>query len=173
MDEHDKAIAAARYIHSALVDANCSAFLWWGLAYAAPPAQIQDAVHRQKMRDEGLILVDADRVNGVNPFRERTPKYYTFKQFSRFIPSGSVRLETPASEVPLVAAFRSADARRIVLVFINPDRSLCAVAPRITSGRSYKLIECWLTDRTNRCVPGQWTGTLPAESVCTLVYQQS
>lgn len=170
MDEHDKAIAAARYLHSALVDAGCNAFLWWGLAYAAPAAQITDEVHRQKMRDEGLILVEPDRVNGVNAFREQTPKYFAFKQFSRFIPPGYVRLETPAA-APLVAAFRSPDAHRVVVVLINPDRSPLPVTPRITGDQAYQFAEHWLTDRQHQCASARWTGTLPAESVSTLIYQ--
>lgn len=169
MDEHDKALACARYLHTALVDAGCNAFLWWGLTYAAPGEHLKDEVHRQKMRDEGLILVAPDRADGVNAFRERTPKYFSFKQFARFIPPGSVRLETTASDGPLVAAFRSPDARRVVLVLINPDREPCAVAPRITPAAQLK--ECWLTDRQHQCAPASWTGTLPPESVNTLIYQ--
>lgn len=170
MGEHDKAMAAARYLHSALVDADCNAFLWWGLTYAAPAAHIKDEAHRQKTRDEGLILVAPDRVNGVNAFHERTPKYFAFKQFSRFILPGYVRLETPAA-APLVAAFRSPDARRVVVVLINPDRLPLPVTLRITGEKKYQFAEHWLTDRQHQCASARWTGTLPAESVSTLIYQ--
>lgn len=171
MDEHNKGIAAARYLHSALVDASCNAFLWWGLAYAAPGPSIKDEAHRQKMRDEGLILVEPERLDGVHRFRERTPKYYAFKQFSRFLAPGYVRLETPASDSPLVAAFRSPDARRVVVVLINPDPTPRLVTPRITGQPSYQRVEYWLTDRKHQCESVPWLDTLPAESVNTLVYQ--
>jgi O-glycosyl hydrolase len=105
----------------------------------------------------------------VNAFRERTPKYFAFKQFSRFISPGFIRLETAASDVPLVAAFRSPDARRVVIVCINPNRVPRAVTPRITPAA--QLTECWLTDRQHQCAAANWTGTLPAESVCTLICQ--
>lgn len=170
MDEHDKAMAAARYLHSALVDAGCNAFLWWGLAYSAPAADLKDETHRQKMRDEGLILVEPNRTNGVNALRERTPKYFAFKQFSRFVLPGYVRLETPAV-APLVAAFRSPDARRVVVVLINPDRVALPATLRITGDHAYQLAEQWVTDRRHQCATVGWTGVLPAESVSTLIYQ--
>src|SRR5882724_1613833 len=41
MDEHSKAIAAGRYVHTALVDAGANAFFWWGLVYSAPPLSVK------------------------------------------------------------------------------------------------------------------------------------
>ena len=131
---------------------------------------VNDANNRQKFRDEGLILVSHDRRDGVNAFRELTPKYFAFKQFSRFILPGYVRLETPAA-APLVAAFRSPDARHVVVVLINPERLPLPVTLRITGDQAYQFAEHWLTDRQHQCASARWTGTLPAESVSTLIYQ--
>jgi O-glycosyl hydrolase len=170
MDEHDKALAAARYLHAALVDAQASAFLWWGLAYSLPPPD-RKGEEAQKFRDEGLILVGHRKKGGVHPFAERTPKYYTFKQFSRFIRPGWVRLEVKAPAGRLVAAFRSPDRRRVAVVLINPEKSPRKVAPRLAGDARYRLVRAHVTDRKQRCAAVPWTGSLSGESVTTLIYQ--
>ena len=171
MDEHDKALAAARYLHAVLVDAQGSAFLWWGLAYSLPPPTVQGEEERQKFRDEGLVLVGHEKKGGVHPYAERTPKYYTFKQFARFIRPGWVRLEVKASALPLVAAFRSPDSRQVAVVALNPDKSPRALEPRVSGGAAYRLARVYVTDRKHRCEEVPWTGSLTAESVTTLIYE--
>jgi len=168
MDEHDKAIAAARYIHSALVDAGCSAFLWWGLVYSEPPPHIKGEHERQKFRDEGLILVAHEKKNGVHPFLERTKKYYIFKQFSRFVPPGCLRVDAPSTDACLVTAFRSPDSSRLVIVLINPAKN-CRIKPQISMVPDCRITETWVTDRTRQCEKVQWTGSLEPESVTTLI----
>jgi len=170
MDEHDKAIAAARYLHAALVDAGANAFLWWGLAYSAPPATIHGEEERQKFRDEGLILVGPEMSKDTHPFRERTKKYFTLKQYFRFVRPGDVRLEADAPESTLMAAFRSSDRRRVVLVLINPDRAPRALRPVIEGDDRYHHEETWVTDRARECERVDWQNTLHPESVTTLVF---
>ena len=59
LTEHQKAIQAARYMHTTFVDAQASAFLWWGLIYSVAPGNEKDENVLQKHRDEGLVLVRA------------------------------------------------------------------------------------------------------------------
>ncbi len=161
-------------MHAALVDAGAGAFLWWGLIYSAPPATVRGEVERQKFRDEGLILVEPEASDGVHAFRERTPKSYTFQQFSKFIRPGWVRLdvpEPPGPGAPLVAAFRSADGRKVAVVLINPDKAAPrAIEPRVTAAHAFRLDRAYVTDRRRRCEPTEWPGVLPPESVTTLLY---
>jgi glucuronoarabinoxylan endo-1,4-beta-xylanase len=171
MDEHDKAMAAARYLHSALVDAGASAFLWWGLVYSEPPPGIKGKERRQKFRDEGLILVRHEKKGGVHAFRERTPKYFALKQFARFVRPGWVRLEVKASPGALVAAFRSPDARQVAVVVLNPERAPRASDPRVSGEAKYRLARAYVTDRKHRCEAVPWTGSLTPESVTTLLYE--
>jgi glucuronoarabinoxylan endo-1,4-beta-xylanase len=171
LDEHDKAVAAARYVHSALVDAGCNAVLWWGLIYSTPPTFVKGHQERQKFRDEGLILVDHRREGSVHPYRERTKKSYAFQQFARFVRPGWVRLEVETRAGRLAAAFRSADGRAVALVLINPDTASVPVAPRVNGARSYRLAEAHVTDRVHRCEPVAWQGSIAAESITTLIFR--
>jgi O-glycosyl hydrolase len=170
MDEHSKAIAAGRYVHAALVDAGANAFFWWGLVYSEPPPNVKGAWDRQKFRDEGLILVDAEKKDGVHPFKERTRKYFVLKQFTRFVRPGWVRMAVTADPARLVAAFRSPDKKTLAVVLINADGIPQAFEVRVTGDREYRLSAAYRTDRALECAPVDWTGTAPAESVTTLLY---
>jgi O-glycosyl hydrolase len=170
MDEHDKALAAALYLHAALVDAGSNAFLWWGLTYSLPPSALQGEAS-QKFRDEGLVLVGRDKQAGVQPYAERTPKYFAFKQFSRFIRPGWVRLEVKSSPIPLVSAFRSPDSKRLAVVVINPEKGARAIEPRLVSEAKYRLAEVHVTDRQLQCAKVSWKGSVTGESVTTFVYE--
>ncbi|HEX8199315.1 MAG TPA: hypothetical protein VF590_02425 [Isosphaeraceae bacterium] len=174
LDEHEKAIAAACYLHAALVDAGANAFLWWGLIYSAPPESVTEEQERQKFRDEGLILVEPEPRGGTHPFRERTPKSYAFQQFAKFVRPGWIRLdvpEPPGAGAPLAAAFRDPDGRRVAVIVIHPEKgSSQAMAVRVTGARSYHLNRSYVTDRRRRCEPGAWAGELAPESVTTLLF---
>ncbi len=174
LDEHEKAIAGARYMHSALVDAGAGAFLWWGLAYSEAPPSIEGADERQKFRDEGLILVEARPEGGVHAFRERTPKSYAFQQFAGFVRPGWVRLHLPEpreKDFPLVAAFRNEDGRKVAVVLIHPGKTDSGqIEPRVTGPHAYRLDRAFVTDRVRRFGQSEWTGSLPPESVTTLLY---
>jgi O-glycosyl hydrolase len=170
MDEHDKALAAACYLHAALVDAGANAFLWWGLTYSLPPPRLQGE-ERQKMRDEGLILVKHDKDHDVHPYAERPPRYYAFRQFSRFVGLGWVRLAVAASATLPISAFRSPDRKQVAVVIINPDRAVRAINLRVAGESKYRLGEVHVTDRKTQCAPTAWRGCVSGESVTTLVYQ--
>lgn len=174
-DEHDKTIAAARYMHSVLVDAGANAFLWWGLIYSAPPPSADRPEERQKFRDEGLILVEPELTDGGHRFLERTPKSYAFQQFAKFVRPGWVRLDVPdPSETggPLAAAFRDPASRAVAVVLINPDRAAAKpLAVRVTGGPAFRLDRAFVTDRQRHCEPADWADSLPPESVTTLLYE--
>jgi glucuronoarabinoxylan endo-1,4-beta-xylanase len=170
MDEHSKAIAAGRYVHTALVDAGANAFFWWGLVYSAPPSSVKGAWERQKFREEGLILVDPEKKDGVHPFQERTRKYFVLKQFARFVRPGWVRMAVTADPARLVAAFRSPDRKAVAVVVVHPAGIPEAFDVRVTGDGPYRLSKAYLTDRTRECAPVEWTGIVPAESVTTLLY---
>jgi O-glycosyl hydrolase len=176
LDEHDKAIAAARYMHAALVDAGANAFLWWGLIYSAPPTSVKGEQERQKFRDEGLILVEPESTGGTHRFLERTPKSYVFQQFARFVRPGWVRLDVtePAEKhAPLVAAFRKEDGRQVAVVLINPDRERAKLDTlRVTGAQPFRLERAFVTDRRRLCEPAEWAETLPPESVTTLLFRE-
>jgi O-glycosyl hydrolase len=174
LDEHDKAIAAARYMHTALVDAGANAFLWWGLVYSEPPPGVVGAEERQKFRDEGLILVRAEQEGSTHAFLERTSKSYVFQQFAKFVRPGWVRLdvaEPPQSRSVLVAAFRKQDDREVAVVLINPAKAASdPIEPHVTGKHAYRLARTYVTDRGRLCEPVKWSGVLPPQSVTTLIY---
>ena len=170
MDEHSKAIAAGRYVHAAHVDAGATAFFWWGLVYSAPPPSVKGAWERQKFRDEGLILVDPEKKDGVHAFRERTRKYFVLKQFARFVQPGWVRMAVTADPTRLVAAFRSPDRKSVAVVLIHPQGISETFDVRVTGDGAYRLSKAYVTDRTRECASVEWTGAAPAESVTTLLY---
>lgn len=180
MSDIDKAIAAARYIHSALVDAHSSAFLWWGLTFANPEEEIIDLYasdederpyYVEKFRDEGLVLVDHDS----EPMHEveTTKKYYAFKQYSYFIKPSYMRVGTDNYSCCLASAYKSADNKTVVLVIINPAEN--EENPLITGIESYQLCGAFRTDSTldcndilSQCNPTQ--PNIPAKSITTLIY---
>ena len=80
LTEHQKAIQAARYMHTTFVDAQANSFLWWGLIYSVAPDNEKNENVRQKHRDEGLVLVTApaNQVGDHQAFVERTKKFMSF-----------------------------------------------------------------------------------------------
>jgi glucuronoarabinoxylan endo-1,4-beta-xylanase len=171
MDEHAQAIAAGRYVHTALVDAGANAFFWWGLIYSAPPSSVKGARERQKFRDEGLILVEPERKGEVHPFQERTRKYFVLKHFAKFVRPGWVRMAATADPSRLVAAFRSPDRKAVAVVVVHAEGVPGTIEVRVTGDGSYRLSQAYQTDRTRECAQVEWSGTLPAESVTTLLFQ--
>src|SRR5262245_2098656 len=170
MDEHAKAISAGRYVHSALVDAGANAFFWWGLVYSVPPPSVKGGWERQKFRDEGLVLVDSEKQNGVHPFRERTRKYFVLKHFAKFARPGWVRVAVTADPARVVAAFRSPDKKSVAVMVIPPEGIAGSFGVRVTGEEPYRLSKAYQTDRTRECAPVEWTGAAPAESVTTLLF---
>ena len=176
MDEHDRAIVAAQYIHAVLVDAESNAFFWWGLVYQDMPPGEPDERTLQKFRDEGLVLVHRERINGLQPFRECTRKYYAFKQFSRFVRPGAVRLGLRGGEGLQASAYLSKDGKSVTVVVINAGKTARAVDVGAVAGkkvRALHLTAAYRTDRSLLCVPVKSARSLPPESVTTMVFQLS
>jgi len=93
------------------------------------------------------------------------------KQFSRFVRPGWVRMAVTADPARLVAAFRSPDKKAVAVVVINSDGVPGEVDVRVTGDAAYRLTGAHQTDRTRECAPVEWNGTMPAESVTTLLYK--
>ncbi|MEN8716991.1 MAG: glycoside hydrolase family 3 N-terminal domain-containing protein [Verrucomicrobiales bacterium] len=170
MTEHDKAIKAARYIHTTLADAEANAFLWWGLVYSLAPEKVTNPDTRQKHRDEGLVLVSEVQENARQKFLERTRKFYTFRQYSNFIKPGYQRVELREPEALQVSAFQSPDRRKLAVVAVNDtDRGQMLT---LEVPLEFKVEESTQTDQ-NRSGESVDAGTiLPPRSVRTVVFQK-
>jgi O-glycosyl hydrolase len=164
MDEYDKAIAAARYIHLSLTQANSSAFLWWGLTWCktVPPDL--------NVADEGLLLVD-DSQRPMPP-ADTTAKYFAFKQFSKYVRPGYRRVFAWSDDPVLASAYVSESGDKLVVVLINPYAAPWPVLLDPLPG--YVLLE------TRRTLTGiatgfqlvEWAGEMPGRSIATLVFGQ-
>ena len=170
MTEHDKAIKAARYIHTTLADAEANAFLWWGLVYSLAPEKVTNPNTRQKHRDEGLVLVSEVQENARQKFLERTRKFYTFRQYSNFIKPGYRRVELREPEALQVSAFQSPDRSKLAVVVVNDtDRGQMLT---LKVPLQFKVEESIQTDQ-NRSGESIDAGTiLPPRSVRTVVFQK-
>ena len=93
------------------------------------------------------------------------------KQFARFVRPGWVRLAVTAESTRQVAAFRSADRKQVAVVVIHSDGVPGEIDVRVTGDGDYRLTGAYQTDRTHECAPVEWSGTMPAESVTTLLYK--
>ena len=174
MQPVDKKLSTARYIHHALVDAQSSAFFWWGLTYRHPSDDITNEYEREKIHDEGLVLVDHNSV----PMHEieTTKKYYAFKQYSRFVRPSYLRVGLANYSSSLISAYKSADSETVVLVIINPNETDEGLF--ITGIDSYTLCGAFRTNDVLDCndVSAQWTqftGDAPLKSITTLIYRKS
>ena len=124
LNEYEKALLAARYIHMTFADAGANAFFWWGLVYAVAPQRVTDPNLREKHRDEGLVLVQEKRgADDQQKFLERTKKFYFFKQFSKFVKPGYSRIEMESPTGLSLCAFMSPDQKKVVVVAINTTDS--------------------------------------------------
>lgn len=96
----------AATFHEFLTSANVSACIWWAGALPAG-------------NNEGLIVLNED-----NAGYRMTKRFYTFGNFSRYIPVGSKRI-TAGMEMPgdslLISAYKQKN--EFTIVAINPSRS--------------------------------------------------
>jgi len=157
----EEALAWARHLHLALVEGECSAALFWGLYFDK----------------KGEALVYAER-NGADKY-EITPKFYTSKNFYKFVRPGAVRVASSPTEGCLEAsAFWHAERKELVCVVINNGdaRRLGTVAIRGLAGHPAK-VELHRTSKEEKCVKldpvkEREGGHLifPAQSVTTVVF---
>ncbi|MDF1812579.1 MAG: glycoside hydrolase family 3 N-terminal domain-containing protein [Verrucomicrobiales bacterium] len=171
LSDHEKAVKAARYIHTTLVDAQANAFLWWGLVYSTAPQSESDSNVITKHRDEGLVLVEEKQTDGRQRLLERTKKYYTFRQYSGFVKPGYRRIHVDSPHPFHVSAYLSPDRKVAVCIAINDTESEHSL--RLDVPGSMKLIGTFQTDEVRNCSPVDFTSPLPSRSVRTSIYSIS
>lgn len=141
--------------HKYLSIANASACIWWA---GALPAE----------NNEGLIVLDPDRQNYLT-----TKRFYTFGNFSRYIPVGSKRIGTEISSAATDSLFFSAykNGKDFTVVAINPTatgkRASLQIDGQVLSGK----LNCFLTDEKNNWSSSETKGNqieIPANSVVTV-----
>jgi len=172
LTEHQKAILAARYIHTTFVDAEANAFLWWGLIYSLAPGSERDANVQQKHRDEGLVLVcaPADQVGDYQTFIERTKKFYTFSQYSQFIQPGYQRIDIKPASGLHASAYVNEESTRLVVVVINDSAETKKLSFQVDVG--YHLVSTHQTDKVRNCEEIADDVFFEPQSVRTVVYER-
>ncbi|MBA7697502.1 hypothetical protein ES703_106167 [subsurface metagenome] len=99
-----------------------------------------------------------------------TKKYFAFKQYSKYVRPGYVRLDLSGSNVAplLVSAYKSPNEQIVVLVITNPESYDVDVS--ISGLESYTLCKIWRTDNDSNCQESVWDETAYSKSVTTLVF---
>lgn len=105
-DTHEEAMNTAMHVHQALVVANANIWNWWALYDITPPDNSSIAGQR-------LIYLDPD-----NGDIWLSPKAYALRQYFKFIPPGSRRVEITDAPDVLLSAFLLPD-NDISIVAIN------------------------------------------------------
>ncbi len=153
-------VAVAGWIHSALVDGQASAWLWWWYQPMAPPATNDN---------EGIVLQD-----GTD-----TKRHYTIGNYSKFIRPNYNRVDvtgTVPSGVKL-SAYKGSDGT-VVVVAINSSTSTVSVPITISGGTTTPAsMTPTVTDGSNNLVAktavtvsgGSFTAMLGGPSVTTFV----
>ena len=118
--------------------------------------------------NEGLIVLDPDRQNYLT-----TKRFYTFGNFSRYIPVGSKRIDTEISSTATDSLFFSTykNGKDFTVVAINPTatgkRAGLQIDGQVLSGK----LNCFLTDEKNNWSSSETKGNqieIPANSVVTV-----
>ena len=100
----DESLTLATMINDALAIGNVNAFLYWGYWW-------------NETTPEGLIIA-----SGFDSWYETTKRYYMFKQFSKFIRPGAVRIAAQSDLSNLkVSAYQNGD--NLTVVIINKSNS--------------------------------------------------
>ena len=156
----EEALAWARHLHLALVEGECSAALFWGLYF--------------DKKGEALVYAEKNQADRY----EITPKFYTSKNFYRFVRPGAVRVESSPTEGCLEAsAFWHAERRELVTVVINGGGERRLGAFKVGALGKPARIEMHRTSREEKCVqldPAKEREgdqlAFPAQSVTTVVF---
>jgi glucuronoarabinoxylan endo-1,4-beta-xylanase len=149
-------VVVARWIHSALVDGQASAWIWWW--YQAVGTD----------DNEGLLLK-----SGVD-----TKRHYTLGNFSKFVRPGHVRVAVTgnSSSDLLLSAYKGTDGK-VVVVAVNQGTSAVTVPIAITGGTAPTSVTPWVTSSTDNLASktaiavtgGSFTASLPSMTVTTFV----
>lgn len=96
----DESLTLASHIHEALAIGNVNAFLYWGYWW-------------DEVTPQGLIIA-----SGLDSYYETTKRYYMFKQFSKFIRPGMVRIDA-GSDFPTLKVSAYKNDKNLTMVIIN------------------------------------------------------
>ena len=144
----------ATTFHKYLTTAGANACIWWA---GALPAD----------NNEGLIILNPDRHN-----YRMTKRFYTFGNFSRYIPVGSKRIgvETDhAADSLFVSAYKNGND--FTVVAINPTASDRQTCLQMDNQAWNGQVSCALTDEKNNWSSYEATGNrikIPANSILTI-----
>jgi len=155
-------VAVAGWIHSALVDGDASAWLWWWLrAYNTND-------------NEGLYT----QGSGTNNWTD-TKRHYTLGNYSKFVRPGFTRVDaTGAPAGVLVSAFKGSGTA-LAIVAINKNASATNVTINVSGGTAPTSVTPWVTSSADNLASktaiavtgGSFTASLGASSVTTFVSQ--
>ncbi len=156
-----EALAWARHVHLALAEGECSAVLFWGLYF--------------DKKGEALVYAKENKAEEY----EITPKFYTSKNWFRFVRPGAVRLRcTPREGALECSAFWHGKRRELTVVVINPgDKEVLAslrtdglgIPERAAMHRTSRTEKCVELDPRRQQVDARRL-LFPAESVTTLLF---
>jgi len=162
-DTHEEAMSTAELLHYYLTGTNCSGLIFFN-GYGSGGGK--------------MVLVNVSwsplRVNGY------TPKYYAFRQFSRFIPVGAQRIETSGNlKGILISAYLHSNGI-FTLVVLNTnnqsesiDFSLNSLSVSFLHKIRYSKTENGQLIGNLTVSGNSFTDTLPAYSVTTYTTQSS
>jgi glucuronoarabinoxylan endo-1,4-beta-xylanase len=151
----DQAFLAAQHVHNALVYGNVTAWLNYELYLTGANAG-------------GLI-------GEAGPYR----KFYTLKQYYRFVRPGTIRVESDSSDMNvMVTAFSHPEKNSLVIVAINRNVTGKTVRFNVLNHSPITSMEAFRTSSSeNTAGAGKiqiqgnvFTVTLPKESITTFVY---
>ncbi|KQO16659.1 carbohydrate-binding protein [Paenibacillus sp. Leaf72] len=144
-----EALDVSHHIHSAMVEGDFQAYVWWYIRRQYGP-----------MKEDGTI----------------SKRGYNMAHFSKFVRPGYVRVD--ASKSPETNVFTSAykGDNKVVIVAINKGTSAVNQKFVLQNGNA-STVSSWVTDSTRNLAAGSsinvsagsFTGQLPAQSVTTFV----
>ena len=148
-------VAVAGWVHSAMVDGDASAWLyWWYKAYNTDD-------------NEGLLLK-----SGAD-----TKRHWTLGNYSKFVRPTYVRVDiTGAPSGVLASAYKGPDGT-VVIVAINKNTSAVSLPITIAGGTAPAMMTPWVTSSTDNLISktavavsgGSFTAALAATTVTTFV----
>jgi O-glycosyl hydrolase len=153
LNDINDGVVVAKWIHSALVTGEASAWVWWWY-----PGQGDN---------EGILAQ-----GGAD-----TKRHYTLGNFSKFVRPGYVRVNVsgPSPANVLLSAYSGSNT--VVIVAINSGTSTVSVPINVSGGTAPASCTPWLTSATANLVSqtavsvsgGSFSASLPGPSVTTFV----
>jgi O-glycosyl hydrolase len=159
-------VSVAGWIHSALVDGDASAWLWWW--YQANGTD----------DNEGLYLQSGSSAPTTGcPGGGDTKRHWTLGNFSKFVRPSFVRVEVAGAPAGvLISAFKGTGTA-LAIVAINKNTSAVNVPITISGGTAPTSVTPWVTSSADNLASktavavsaGSFTAALGASSVTTFV----